>query len=422
MLFFFSIAFAELRSPQPRWTLQSPFKSTDIGEIGDWTLRGAAVSFRNFIRLTSAHTNQYGALCHRLPTLFSDWEVEISLNAYGGTSGRGFIITYSSELCPGPYDPIDGFRIFIDTREIEDSYYAPVYLNVTRDNQTDPKLACAQVPVRSDEDSLTMTITYERKELQISFGLGIDDRDDMQYCIAGEVSLPERGYFTVSAATDENSTDDHDVYMFMLDALSPASTPDIDYSSVNRRLIEDFVADRRIRKTKRRANMPLMTRYKVEGAQNWSLGDAFGLIKEALWRVNMSASKEFVEEFVNVSVAEKVGSADRKLEFVSERFDLLKDALDHIWAHLRQELIDIQKEMALQMNATVRDLTRYAEILGAGGENSALYKAAYNDALTDMDDPVVTLFFVGFCGLEALIYLAFFFYRLKRTNFFKKAD
>ena len=78
--------------------------------------------------------------------------------------------------------------------------------------------------------------------------------------------------------------------------------------------------------------------------------------------------------------------------------------------------------MALQMNSTVRDLTRYAEILGAGGENSALYKAAYNDALTDMDDPVVTLFFVGFCGLEALIYLAFFFYRLKRTNFFKKAD
>ena len=382
------------------------------------------MSFRNFIRLTSSHPNQYGAVCSRIPTTFDDWEAEVILSSYGGNAGAGFLITYSEELCPAPGDDFHGFQIHVDTRSDYGDYFAPAYINITSENLSrEDSLACVEMPVRSDSDGIVLMITKKNGELELSFGVSSDDRDDFQYCTNRQINVSVGGYFTIAALTDANNTDDHDLYSFTLTALSrPQNASGVDYSSLNRRLLEDFVMDRRVGKQKRRAQMPLMLKYKSEPATNPSFTDVPGLIREALWRANMSVTKHYVEGFVNSSISKNIDVASRKIDFAVERFSLLRTEVSSIWSNLRTQLLDIDKEVKDQMTSLTRDLTNYAQIISKGGDNSAVYKTAYNDALTDMDDPVITLFFIGFCALEAIAYLAFFFYRLKRTQFFKKAD
>ena len=424
LCFFPCFVFSEFYQNQPGWTLESPFKYTDTGEIGNWTFRGAAVSFRNFIRLTSSHPNQYGAVCSRIPTTFDDWEAEVILGSYGGNAGAGFLITYSEELCPAPGDDFHGFQINIDTRSDEGDYFSPAYINITDQNMSrDESLACVEMPVRSDSDGLVLLITKKNGELELSFGVSSDDREDFQYCSNRPANISAGGYFTIAALTDANNTDDHDLYSFTLTALShPQNSTTVDYSSINRRLLEDFVMDRRVGKQKRRAQMPLMLKYKSEPAANPSFADVPGLIREALWRANMSVTKHYVEDFVNSSISKKIDVASGKIDFALDRFSLFRTEVNAIWSTLRTQLLDIDRETKDQMNSLTRDLTNYAQIIAKGGDASAIYKTAYNDALTDMDDPAITLFFIGFCALEAAAYLVFFFYRLRRTQFFKKAD
>jgi hypothetical protein len=102
------LAQVAISSFQRGFSLVDPHKLTDVGEIGNWTIRGSAVSMRHFIRLTSADSNRSGAICTRVPTDFRDWRVELELNAF---RGKGFYFSFSSDQCPNPETSSNGFSV-----------------------------------------------------------------------------------------------------------------------------------------------------------------------------------------------------------------------------------------------------------------------------------------------------------------------
>jgi hypothetical protein len=97
-----------ISSFQRVFSLVDPHKLTDVREIGNWTIRGSAVSMGHFICLTNAHSNRAGAVCTRVPTDFRDWRVELELNAF---SGKGVYFSFSSDQCPNPKTSSNGFLV-----------------------------------------------------------------------------------------------------------------------------------------------------------------------------------------------------------------------------------------------------------------------------------------------------------------------
>jgi hypothetical protein len=95
---------------EPSYSIYAPFRYTDPGEVGNWSLRGSAIPMRHFIRLTPALPNMTGAVCSLIPTNFRDWNLTVRLSAFGGLGGIGFRIIFSSRVCRASSD---GFTVWI---------------------------------------------------------------------------------------------------------------------------------------------------------------------------------------------------------------------------------------------------------------------------------------------------------------------
>ena len=54
-------------------SLIPPLESTNISEIGNWTLVGAAVNMKRFVRLTPNIEDKVGFACLLVPTFTRDW-------------------------------------------------------------------------------------------------------------------------------------------------------------------------------------------------------------------------------------------------------------------------------------------------------------------------------------------------------------
>lgn len=416
-------------SVQRGLSLKPPHEFSDVGEMGNWTVRGAALNFKQFIRLTSSQPEQYGAVCNRVPTNFRDWRLELQVNAWGGDGGNGFEFIFSEEPCPDQEAPFTGFVVTIAADESEDLgelVFSPLYISdhrLTPEERNRTESMCS-VPVRSDDELLELVIT--RKGNNVSVSYADDEREEGDWgllCASLEMKdLAEYGYITVSASTGKDGDDDHDLYFVNMLSESVETSYDKDYSQANRKIIEGFVETRREKKMRRRANMPLMQKYRAEQMEAYKLSDALGLVNEMHLRAQMVVSKTYIGDFIDASIDEKLKKANEKIAFAMASFENLKEDLDAIWTGINQSLIDVTEEAQGQVDMVIKDVMSYANILGTGGENSPLYRTAYGDALVDMEDPVISTIFIGICICEAVVYLVFVLIRLRKTQFFKKAN
>jgi hypothetical protein len=414
-----------LSSFQAGFSLINPHKLTDVGEIGNWTIRGSALSMRHFIRLTSAHSNRSGAICSRVPTSFRDWKVELELNAFGGTGGKGFYFSFSSDLCPNPETSFDGFSVWIDSKDNRDSWgYYPLFAN--RSNLTILRsLRICSVPLRSDDSHLRLLVERNNCSVVISY-TSTDSHwdDDFIHCGTEKFEdLPDFGYFTITALTNDNLTDDHDLYSVETDALSAIVPPQslIDFSSRNRKILDEFALDRYPRKIPRQAGLPLMIKY-IQKPEELTFSDALRLVDEIISRAMMTVSNSFISHFLNTTINESIEIVRDRIECAADSFHSLKAGLDRVSSCFRNELADITRELTAQVDVVRRDVVAYANILGTGGRDSRLYQAAIRGASHKIRDPLLTNILWGICLIETVAYVLFFLVRVQRTRGFKKAD
>jgi hypothetical protein len=297
LLLFLSCGFS--KSFQPSYSLEKPFKSTFHNELGNWSLRGSALPMRNFIRLTTPAANTSGAVCHRIPTTFRDWSIDVELNAWGGTGGDGFWIIYSSHFCPDPLSSIDGISVWIDT---QGRIGSPVYIN--RDEFREE---LCRVQVRSDEHNLRLRIERNDTAVTVSHKKGRCGQKVLP-------DLPVFGYLTVAAQTGFNWGDDHDVYEIRTEAVSRVITMPgrRNYSHENRKVLEGM-------RNSRLPGMPYTSKY-LRKPDEAALSDALRIVNETIQRAGMAVSKQFIEKFTNAVILMKIMRAQEAIEFAAENF------------------------------------------------------------------------------------------------------
>jgi hypothetical protein len=247
-------------SLEPEYSIFAPFNRTNISEIGNWSLRGSAVSWKNVIRLTSdSLKSEWGALCHRAPTAFVDWSIDIELSSRGqGDGGASLTFLFSDAVCPQYPEKFNGFQVTIKTAETDDSGGSPIYFSEGTFRGANEY---ARIKLRNQKDPIRVKII--RSEGQVIVEYTTFMRFDPLFTVNLTTKIPDFGYFTISGATDTDRSDNTDVYSIRTRAQTDVRTDHISDKilSNNRKIIEsDALKRREAKKARREALLPTMHR------------------------------------------------------------------------------------------------------------------------------------------------------------------
>lgn len=415
-----------------QYSLIPPFTFTNISEINDWTIRGSAANMKTHFRLTNAISNSYGGVCHRVPTRFKDWIIEIEISANGGSSGEGFYFYFTKECCPDFSNRFNGFEIWINTSQTNRSGYSPIYFYNNHNgeiiNQSYVKYV-GDIFIRKLESPFRFRIIRQNNLLQIE---STTDNSHRNIFTINTTHIIDYGYFSFYANTTAK-TDNNDLYSIRT---LPTSTPlkgesIIDYSSVNRKMLQDNVIARRIMKEKRRSKMPVSSKYgklvdqnegKLTGeAQN--LKDAFLIIKESdirsLETVNVASLKKFIDE----SIDSTIQKASKMIEMASMKFDETKIDMNDVWSYLKNQLIDLSVESTKALKQMREEALMYAKEIKLMNVDPNKVKKNINLLENNNNhDLIISKILIFICFIEFIAYIAFVLFQRKKTHGFKKAD
>jgi mannose-binding lectin 1 len=272
-------------SDDKTYSLLPPHQFTNLSEIGNWTLRGAASNMKKYIGLVSGTSHQTGSICLRIPTRTRDWELQIEVSIQiGWLPGDGLFLYFTQEVCPAFRSRINGFALWLRTEKVTDSGRVPV-LFMEGTGPDDP---------RTEIGATTVDHPFTLHVAKIGDRLTVDISQGLRYDRIGEVNNTDflnYGYFTILA--------DNHPQMDVVDVVSVKLSPvpdmmagkyapprDADFSGINRKFIEREKANRRLNKLTRRAAMEVTfetvrtKKDRLDGAPV-DLRDALRIVTEA---------------------------------------------------------------------------------------------------------------------------------------------
>lgn len=353
------------------YSFTPPFFWTNIKEFDNWTIRGSATNLKNFIRLTPAIKNKYGAICQRIPTLFRDWSIKIQFSTLLSkdqngtrTGGRGFWFHFTEEPCPLIPIVFNGICIWINTTITDKNGTFPI--NFIRNNNSviSPKNYTSIGRIQITKDGyIFLNISRIQNKIYIYTNSNIHYNDTYQTEILinkTEINdLIQFGYFTISALTTENAIANNDLIQIQTFSYSNHTNKiPTNLSYVNRKLIDDQYKSRKKKKQFRRSLMKTVERYSKEMKnknstltnEKQNLSSAFIMLDEiknrALSTITLTALINFIDTMMN----NQIDSAYQKLEFSTESLNLIKKEIDDIWSNLRKDLISITNEIHKKMD------------------------------------------------------------------------
>jgi hypothetical protein len=424
MLFLAALSF----SLNTSYSLSPPLEFTNLSEIGNWTLRGSSSNMKKFIRLTSNAADQYGSACLRIPTFFRNWAVQFELSIQAGnTPGDGIYIQFTKDVCPDRSQRFDGFLLWINTQATNRDGFSPVYFsNGTQPHDERRQLGKIQIRSKQKRSTvLSLSRHQDRLALEISTGSGSSDR---VFALAGQNLLPY-GYFTVSAASRADA-DIHDLISVLMypsaderDA-GRGPSPDVGYSAVNRKVIENAKLKRRPKKEERRKSMPVAWRL-LEDAKGEELTDrrgdlsqAIDVIKETQGRARQDITVRQLDELIMNRIRKTVLVAYKKLELATEKFQETGLELNELWSGLKAELLGLSVEAMGEMHKLEKEMIDYLNHTNLGvGDAERLKEEAQA-----VPDSAATMLLAAIAIIELVCYLCFFFMKRSATKGFRKID
>jgi hypothetical protein len=227
--------------------------------------------------------------------------------------------------------------------------------------------------------------------------------------------LPAFGYFTVIAETGNQSVDDHDVYSFTANSVSPiVSSPTADHSKINRKVLEG----------QRRSKMPEMkstARY-LKSADGANFSDALVFINEAMTRMQKSISKSQFRLFLNQMIVAKISKAQEMIDLSVVQASSLNTDVRDVASFFRKALAMVNKTVGMEFRNVKKDVLKRSQSLVEGTDKRKVFRSAARTALEDTVDSHTTAILLAVCGVELIAFVIFFVIRRKKTNAFKKAD
>jgi hypothetical protein len=386
---------------EPSYSIYPPFRDTEPGEVGNWSLRGSAIPMRHVIRLTPARPNMTGAVCSFVPTNFRDWNLTVRLSAFGGLGGIGFRIIFSSRLCRRSSD---GFTLWISTRPQDEHYvYSPVHLTAGNSSKHPDSQICL-VTVRSDDSFLDFFITRRGDRIGIQYNFeSLDEYSGGPLDCGTETikKLPDYGYFTVVAETGRTHTDDHDLLKIELDSLSPRVKHRVNYSKVNRRP----------RQRRPRATFSNMT----------ALPDAFALIREMVARANVTISQRALQGFLTGMIADKIGRAAHLIDNATASFATIAGQLAEAADELPRQVVGFTQELRRQFRTARSEMRAQVETVRALDKSRA-FKDARKQTMQAIRNRSIANLLLAISMTELVAFLALCGVRLRRARAVRKVE
>ena len=430
------------------YDLKKPFTTKNLTDLEyGWSIFGNAAATKQFIRLTSAITENFGGVCQQKPTLSSDWTAELEIRARDGNGGAGFWIFYSSEFCvakdydiieeknPAEADDIilreqlpknwDGFALWINTTNVVGK--SLVYLlESSKGQEIDYKSAISKGPfnVRGDEP-LTIKLTKRGNYVQARFSRGYNVYNfDETF-----KNLPEHGYFTIMASTLEYA-DNNDLISFRFTENSAQTNKDLkeDTPYKNRLSLLLNKDTRRQKKQRRYTDMKTSMQYdqerkekehKLDG-KKYNFKDAFQMAKEASLRSLQTITIESLQDFIVSEIDKEFSKTIININLQMTRFNETKQDVEEIWLDLKNKLRDLTMKSRTDMAILGKELIEMAK--------KTTLPSATDEDLDDINAIVqrksifISFVLILVCVVEVILYIIWFLYKLKKTDHFKKAD
>ena len=431
-----------------KYDLKTPFNTKNQTDLDfGWSIFGNTATTKQFIRLTSAVTENYGGICQQKPTLSKDWTAEIELRARDGNGGDGFWIYYSSDFCVAkqydlledgdPNDPEtfkltqvfpknwEGFLLWINTTNVVGK--SSVYLlQSTKGQEINFEKAVSKGPfnVRGDEP-LTIKLVKKGSFIQARFSRGYN----IYNYDATFTNLPEYGYFSIAASTVAYA-DNNDILSFRFTENSPETNKNVedDIGYKNRLSLLLDKDKRRMMKQRRYTEMKTSMEYdkerkekehKMDG-KKYDFKDAFQMAKESTQRLSQSVTKEALEDFIVREIDKQFAETIININLQMTRFNETKQDVEEIWLNLKNQLRDLtissRADMAALGNELI-DMAKKTTLTSAQDLDSREL-----DRMIRKESAFITFVLILICVVEVVLYVIWFFYKLKRTDHFKKAD
>ncbi|KAK8842711.1 hypothetical protein M9Y10_025572 [Tritrichomonas musculus] len=415
-----------------QYSLIPPFSYTNLSEINDWTIRGSAANMKKYFRLTYDIPNSFGGVCHRVPTRFKDWIIEIEISAKEGNSGEGFYFFFTKECCPDLNSRFTGFEIWINTGLTNRSGHSPIYFfnnfNNEQFERSDIKSIGSAV-VRKINSPFILRIIRQNNLIQIETPAANSRQTIFSI---NTTKIIDYGYLSFYANTT-TKTDKNDLFSIRTipTSVSLKGESIIDYSSVNRKMLQDNVITRRIMKKRRRSKMSTAIKYgelveenegKLTG-ETQSLKDAFLIIKESDLRNQETVNVNSLKKFIDGTIDSTIKKASKMIEMASMKFDETKIDMNDVWSYLKTQLIDLSVESNKELKEMREEALQYAREIKLS--NVDPIKIKRNIHLLEKDnniDSFISKILILICFIEFIAYIIFIMIQRKKTHGFKKAD
>ena len=431
----FSFFFFKLISSyhQTQYDLVPPLINTDVNEIGNWTIRGTATNLKNSIRLTSIIPGSFGSICQRVPTLFKEWilEMEILANGNNENPGHGIWFFYTKEVCPAFAYKFNGFSFWINTSATDRKGNSPVYF--VKGNGSDMIIndlkPVGHVNCRDKSKPLRVKITRKGGMLTVDATKDVIFERIVNEKIDG---TPDYGYFSVSAVTT-SKTDNNNLMSFRVYSLSDVDHPNktFDFSTTNKKYIENDKERRKEMKRRRRSKMQNMQKYLNEANESnkilnanteQDMKDAIHILAEAIRRSKKSMSEGDLAEFILNSVNAIVEQALTKVESAARQYNETQNDIEDLWSFLNKQLVNLAIDEAKAMVDIRDELLSFAESFHVKSVDTKENREGLHKAASKIGEDNSTNVLLIISMIEITAYVIFFLYKRYTTENFKKYD
>lgn len=410
------------------YSLYPPYYLSDVREISNWTLVGAAVNLKKTIRLTSNLKNQYGGLCSRIPTQFRDWTAVIDVSCYNGKKwGNGFTIYFTRNVCPDETFQYDGYSLSFSTNESNPDGESPIFFEDLSKISTKKLQPVGYASIRANTKNnlkINLRKTGNKILLETTQGQVFQRLFEKEF-----ENFPEFGYFSISASTGD-SNDIHELNSFTLYQMSEVDQNHRieNIESVNHEIIEKSKATRRKMKRERRTKMPEITKYlemvnqssKLSGKQ-FDFNDALKLVYEMKTRADETITNNEFQEFFYQNLKNILDIVHRKINSEAENFEDVSNDISKLWIMLQSKLKNVEFLLTKEMDDFKKEML--SKVLLANIEKiqpdvlNGFVKTQKHEGKTNL--PIILL---TICVVELIVYIIFFIYKRTQTNGFKKID
>lgn len=407
-------------------SLIPPHISTNLSEISEWSIRGSAVNMKKFIRLTDDVTNDFGGICHRVPTNFREWAMEIEMDIHDGNSGDGFIFSYTMECCPNLLkNPVTGIVFWFNTTESNEEELSPIYFwnGLTTLINYSSRTDVGRYKLRNLPNPVKIGFTLLNSEIRLT----INGESVFNSALT---DIPAFGYYSLSAFT-KLKADNHDLICIRTSALSEITpTYDYDFSSINRKLIVSSLYERRKMKNVRREKMVTVNKYNQEKQyyennlqqSKQEIGDSIKIIKETKFRTHESVTLEKLQRFVDESITSTINKAEDKVKYAAEKFDETRLDLNDVWSYLMTELEELKRETNLTMTEIGNEAIEIARNIKLGKDRQVMKKEISKGIKEQREQSTTAKILAIIAAFEILGYIVFFVIKHRKTHGFKKID